>query len=169
MVWRLSATYGKIRVPPDSLPKGIAMLTRFVVHFFVLIALTACAASYNEQNPPPSGQRDARAHPIYNVVDAPVITGSGKVPSLAQVETAIRNGATYKRWTVRPVAAGHVEASIHVRRHFAKVNITFSPRAYSIKYADSRVLLYDGTHIHRNYNKWIKLLERQINHNLMGF
>jgi hypothetical protein len=30
-------------------------------------------------------------------------------------------------------------------------------------YKDSDVLLYDGTKIHRNYNKWVELLERQIN------
>jgi hypothetical protein len=111
-------------------------------------------------------QADGRVQPVYNVVDAAIATGSGNEPTLAQVEQAISAAATYKRWTVHRIDDGHLAASIHVRKHFAKVDITFTTEVFSIKYLDSKVLRYDGTNIHRNYNKWIILMERRIHHNL---
>ncbi len=39
-------------------------------------------------------------------------------------------------------------------------DIIDKPITYSMTYRDSLVLKYNGTKIHRNYNKWIKLIER---------
>ena len=108
----------------------------------------------------------ARTLPVYNVTEAPVVTASGTTPSLEQVEGAIVTACRDKEWFVDPVADGHIVATVHVRKHTAVVDILYSPTNYSIKYKDSEMLLYDGTLIHRNYNKWVKLLADRIDHEL---
>ena len=45
----------------------------------------------------------------------------------------------------------------------AVVDIKYTNKAYSIDYVSSQDLLYDGNQIHRNYNKWVKILEQDIN------
>jgi hypothetical protein len=105
----------------------------------------------------------ARTLPVYNVTAAPVVTASGTTPSLAQVKGAIITACRDKGWFVNPRADDHVIATAHVRQHTAVVDIHYSPEHYAITYKDSEVLLYDGQQIHRNYNKWIQLLEERIN------
>ena len=50
-----------------------------------------------------------------------------------------------------------------MRKHTAVVDIRYTPERYSISYRDSEVLLYDGSMIHRNYNKWVQPLSERIN------
>lgn len=100
--------------------------------------------------------------PVYNVSSAPVVESSGPV-SAAQVHDAIVGALTDKGWTVREDNPGKILAEIMVRTHKADIAIDYSSTQYSITYQDSEDLLYDGSTIHRNYNKWIKLLEEQIN------
>jgi len=108
----------------------------------------------------------ARTQPVYNVVDKPVVTGSGNVASLENVGEALAMAARRKGWTVQDVEPGYQKAQIHVRKHFAAIDIRYTSTSYSITYRDSDVLMYDGTKIHRNYNKWIKLIERLADENL---
>jgi hypothetical protein len=104
-----------------------------------------------------------RTLPVYNVTDAPVITASGAQPNLAAVRNAITTAAQDKGWVVRDIDDEHIEATVHVRKHTAVVDILYSPSQYRIMYKSSDALLYDGTQIHRNYNKWVELLEQRIN------
>src|SRR3546814_15773094 len=53
----------------------------------------------------------ARAMPVYNVTDAPVMTASGTTPCLAQVKSAIIKACRDKRWNVAPGAEGHIVAT----------------------------------------------------------
>ncbi|MGD1879194.1 MAG: hypothetical protein ACFB13_17035 [Kiloniellaceae bacterium] len=108
----------------------------------------------------------ARTLPVYNVTEAPVVTGSGTTPSLNQVEDAIVKACRDKEWFADPVADGHIVAKVRVRKHTAVVDILYSPTNYSITYKDSEMLLYDGTLIHRNYNKWVQLLADRIDQEL---
>ena len=58
-------------------------------------------------------------------------------------------------------------ASIVVRdRHQAWVDIPYSTKGYQIRYRDSAGLDYDGERIHRNYNKWVQLLDADIRRQL---
>lgn len=91
------------------------------------------------------------------------MTASGTTPSLAQVRSAIITACRGKGWWINPRGDDHIIATAHVRRHTAVVDIRFSPDRYAITYKDSEVLLYDGQQIHRNYNKWVQLLEERIN------
>ena len=62
---------------------------------------------------------------------------------------------------------GLIEASINVRTHKATVSIPYSAKGYSIEYKDSVNLGHKGNNIHRNYNKWVTLLDRDIQQELL--
>lgn len=126
---------------------------------FALLALTVFAT------PSHAG----RKQPVYNIHDAHILTSSGGAPTLDQVQQAFQLAANEKGWQVRVVEPGHLVASINVRRHFAQIDVKFSPQQYSILYKDSQVLKYDGQEIHRNYNKWIKLLDEKFRQNLLRY
>ena len=100
-----------------------------------------------------------RTQPVYDIIDKPIVTGSGNMLSMDQVEGVLRGSAETKGWTVQKIEEGHLLAQIDVRQHYAAVDMNFDTTTYSITYHDSKVLKYDGTKIHRNYNKWIKLIE----------
>ena len=108
----------------------------------------------------------ARTLPVYNVTDAPVESVSGAQVTQAKVGDVIAKAANDKGWLVNRVSDGHIEATIHVRQHAAVVDIRYFATSYDITYKSSDVLLYDGEKIHRNYNKWIKILEQRINNNI---
>ena len=104
--------------------------------------------------------------PLYNVGNAVVFTGSGSQPTLEKIRRAIVVAATYKGWKVKNIDSRNMQATINVRRHMAQVMIAYSTRSYSITYKDSHTLDYDGTMIHRSYNKWVRNLEVLINRQL---
>lgn len=112
----------------------------------VLIALIGCT----------------RVLPVYNVDNQAVNYGL----SVAKVEKAILDAGVTKRWNMRVVAPGKIQAHVLVRSHKAEVDIFYSEKDYSIKYRDSMNLLYEDGKIHRNYNKWITLLDQEIQRNL---
>jgi hypothetical protein len=113
----------------------------------------------------------ARTMPVYNVSAAPVVTSSGKHLSANQVHGAIIGALNDKvifgaGWVVRQDDPGEIVAEVLVRTHRAEVEIDYSSTQYSILYKDSENLLYDGSSIHRNYNKWVQLLEKKIEQHL---
>jgi S1-C subfamily serine protease len=112
----------------------------------------------------------ARLQPIYNVGNAQITTRSGKTPALEDVAQGIKQTAERRGWVVSDETPGHMVAIITVDRswpvrqsHMAAVDIAFNPSNYSITYKYSSELLWNGAEIHRNYNKWVKLLEQDIN------
>lgn len=107
-----------------------------------------------------------RDQPIYNVLDASFVTASGKPLSSDAVRAAIIQAAAARGWKTHQEGEGHLIATINVRQHTAVVNIKYTADHFSITYRDSRVLRYTGTTIHRNYNKWVKLLEQDIRQRL---
>lgn len=113
----------------------------------------------------------ARTMPVYSVPSAPVVTSSGKHLSADQVHSAIIGALNDKvlfgaGWVVRRNDPGKIVAELLVRTHRAEVEIDYSSSKYSILYKDSENLLYDGSSIHRNYNKWVQLLEKRIDQHL---
>ena len=83
---------------------------------------------------------------------------------ITEVEDAIIAATKERGWQTRIVAPGHIEATIYVRAHMAKVTITYAGESYEINYLDSNNLKYNpakGT-IHSNYNKWIRNLDSSI-------
>jgi hypothetical protein len=107
-----------------------------------------------------------RTKPVYNVVDKPIRAASGRQLDLDEVEVLLRSAAEFKGWKVNEEGDGHLSARINVRTHYAEIDIHFTAENYSITYRDSRELMYDGEKIHRNYNKWIKLIEENVDERL---
>lgn len=68
-----------------------------------------------------------------------------------------------REWTVQRVSPHLVQAEITVRNQFyAAIDIRYTRTSYAITYRDSRDLGYKDGKIHRNYNRWISMLDRDI-------
>ena len=100
----------------------------------------------------------AQAAKLVNVVGSPIPGGL----SDAQIVTAIQAGGKTRGWVVKKLARGHLEATLFVRSHIAKVDINYDGEQYSITYKDSTNLKYKDGKIHRNYNSWVKNLDTDI-------
>jgi hypothetical protein len=85
---------------------------------------------------------------------------------MEDIAKAIKSALIAREWTVQREGNGVIEAKLFVRSHTADIRIPFNKDSINIQYISSTNLLYDEKHgnkyIHRNYNKWIKLLERDI-------
>ena len=92
-----------------------------------------------------------------------------KKVSLKQVEAAIKKGAMRKNWATKKIQDGLLESRVNVRgKHVAVVNISYNTKGYKIDYKDSQGLKYDASSntIHKNYNKWVHSLQRNIDYEL---
>ena len=107
----------------------------------------------------------SRTRPIYNVDDQQVVVPAGEQGAQA-IRDAVFAAGLQKGWKMKEVEPGHIVGELIVRQHSASVDIHYDSNSYSIRYKDSKVLMYDGTNIHRNYNKWVQLLDQQIKLNL---
>jgi hypothetical protein len=86
--------------------------------------------------------------------------------SEASIVKAIRLGAAKRGWLITKADPGHMEATINVRVHTAKVNIDYDTAKVAITYLGSENLEYaeknGQRHIHGNYNKWVRNLSVDI-------
>lgn len=105
------------------------------------------------------------ATPVYNVEQAPL--NAPATASLSDIEQGIIRAGAARGWQMAPKGPGHLLATLSARNHFAAVDIYFDQATYSIVYRESRNLDYDGTNIHGNYNKWIKILQTEIAQQMM--
>lgn len=128
----------------------MSRIPRFAAWFVILLVAAGCA----------------RTQPIYNVSEAPVLASSGQEVTDQQVKEAIISAAQSKGWIVEPLEGNRLLASLKIRSHKAVVDIDYSAEQYSVTYKSSVLLLHDGDVIHRNYNKWIKLLDERIRQNI---
>ena len=106
--------------------------------------------------------------PIRNVMDAPVVTGSGKPVTLEQVRNAIVGAGRGLGWTMTAADPGLVEGRITLRGHTAVADVRYTPKTFSIQYKDSTNLNYKDGQIHKNYNGWVENLDRDIRGNLLA-
>ena len=80
-----------------------------------------------------------------------------------QVQQAILKAVANRGWTPRKVTPNLIQADILVRNTFyAAVDIHYSVSNFRINYRDSRELGYKDGKIHRNYNRWVSMLDRDI-------
>lgn len=103
----------------------------------------------------------ACAQPVHNVRDTPIEVPKSDY-TLDDVATTITRAGASLGWVVTHEAPGHSVATLHLRSHMARVDITYTLDSYNIQYRDSTNLDYDGTNIHRNYNSWIQNLDNAI-------
>lgn len=124
-----------------------------IANVLILILLSACSTQ----------------QPIYNVSASPVPQRSnGTKLSIEEVRGAIFAATTIKGWKPTSVNANEIQAKITVRdRHTATIDIKYTDSSYSINLSSSGGLDEKDGNIHRNYNKWIILLDTQIQAELL--
>ena len=127
------------------------MIRRLLATSLVALFLAGCATS----------------QPIHNVNDTPVprlVTASEN-----EVGKAVITAVTKRGWVVTKDEPGLIEARLNVRnKHTALVSIPYTNKNFSIEYKDSTNLDHKGNTIHRNYNKWVILLDREIQQELLN-
>jgi len=98
--------------------------------------------------------------PVLNTQHELPATTQGSEEKMKQVIVA----ALQKReWTVQRLSPQLVQAEITVRGQFyAAIDIRYTRNSYAITYRDSRDLGYKDGKIHRNYNRWVSMLDRDI-------
>ncbi|MBX7274718.1 hypothetical protein K2E96_01295 [Pseudomonas sp. ERGC3:05] len=98
----------------------------------------------------------------------PVLNTQHDLPTATQVsEETMKQvivAALQKReWTVQRLSPQMVQAEITVRnQYYAAIDIRYTRNSYAITYRDSRDLGYKDGKIHRNYNRWVSMLDRDI-------
>lgn len=112
-----------------------------------------------------SGCSTFRVEPVYNAEQVPVPTALQSGP-LSTIENIIKTAAVGRGWLVEDAGPGKIKATLKSRTHEAVIDILYSKTNYSIEYVSSADLLYEDGKIHRNYNKWVKILENDINKGL---
>ncbi|MCV9878882.1 hypothetical protein [Brenneria izbisi] len=85
-----------------------------------------------------------------------------------QVKKAILQAGLEREWVMTPVSPGVINARLDQRGHVADIRINYSQTSYSINYVSSQNLLAGDGKIHRNYNRWVNNLDREIQLKLAG-
>jgi hypothetical protein len=80
----------------------------------------------------------------------------------AQVRSSIIAAGTSRGWRIVDAGLGGLEGTLHLRTHTAVVDIPYGAAKYSILYRSSEDLQAADGKIHRNYNGWVQILDRQI-------
>jgi len=100
----------------------------------------------------------ARVQPIQNVENASIPYDL----DMEIIKKAVIDGCANGNWVGRHIKDGHVQCTLYIRSHMAKVDIRFDENSYSITYNSSENLKYKAGRIHRNYNKWVQGLNGSI-------
>ena len=81
----------------------------------------------------------------------------------AQMQQAIVKALVGRGWTVQEITPQRVQAQITVREQYhAEIDIPYSASHYQIVYRDSSGLDYKDGKIHKNYIRWVRLLDMGI-------
>lgn len=81
----------------------------------------------------------------------------------AQMQQAIVKTLVARGWTVQKITPQLVQAQITVRgQYHAEIDIPYSANHYQIVYRDSSGLDYKDGKIHKNYIRWVRLLDMGI-------
>ncbi|MFK3704260.1 hypothetical protein EDF73_104337 [Raoultella sp. BIGb0138] len=84
----------------------------------------------------------------------------------AQVKQAILRAGVQRQWIMSETAPGTIAARQQARDHVAEVRINYSATGYSIHYVSSSNLMASDGKIHKNYNRWVHNLDKDIQVNL---
>jgi hypothetical protein len=112
------------------------------------------------------GSAFARKHEI--VDPAPVAVPAGM--TTAAVATEIKRSLAGRTWTVANETPGHIDATLHLRKHVARIAIAYDASSVRISYVASENLDYKEKggkrYIHGNYLSWITNLATDLARNL---
>lgn len=105
----------------------------------------------------------ATLHPVLAVNDAQFASLNGRDPAVV-IEDALRS----RGWQIDARRPGAIDATIVARIHRASITVSYDADSYSIAYRSSENLDYENGKIHRNYNRWIANLHRDIQQPPLG-
>lgn len=103
----------------------------------------------------------SRTAPVANITST-----VGMNHTQEQVKSAILKAGTQRKWIMNETAPGVIKARQQSRDHVAEVRINYSASSYSINYDSSQGLRAGGGKIHKNYNRWVRNLDKDIQVNL---
>jgi len=111
-----------------------------------------------------------RPIPMREILDAPVPWPAGKEGSLEQVQRAVFAGLAAKGWVGTLAGPGKAHAYIQKPDWRCEIDVTFNTHSYSITYSNSDHLDYNAEkhEIHRNFNRWLLLLQQAIDTSLQA-
>lgn len=99
------------------------------------------------------------------VLQRPPLVSFAPLP-MNDVEAAIYEGCSRRKWIPSKVRDGEIEATLYLREHVAVVDIDYNADSFQVHYVRSENLNYknrDGEElIHPNYNAWVKNLISDI-------
>ena len=83
--------------------------------------------------------------------------------SVTQVEKAIMEAGRDRGWVMKRVQSGVINAHLDARRgQQVNIRIDYSANDYRISYVSSQNVKKARGKIHRNYDRWIGILDRDI-------
>lgn len=80
----------------------------------------------------------------------------------AQVKDAIIKAGAQRQWIMSDTGPGVIKGKLQNRDHVADIKINYSATSYSIVYVSSINLMAANGKIHRNYNRWVHNLDKDI-------
>jgi hypothetical protein len=88
----------------------------------------------------------------------------------AQVAKEIKRALMGRGWAVAQEQPGHIESTLNLREHVARIDITYDTHQVTVAYADSRNLDYEmkkgKPYIHRNYLSWVNNITTDMASNM---
>lgn len=99
----------------------------------------------------------ARTAPVDNIQST---VGTGHTAK--QVRDAILTAGAQRKWIMNDAGTNVIRARQQSRDHVAEVRINYTATGYSINYESSSNLLASGGKIHKNYNRWVRNLDKDI-------
>ena len=80
----------------------------------------------------------------------------------AQVKDAIIKAGAQRQWIMSDAGPGVIKGKLQNRDHVADIKINYSATSYSIVHVSSINLMAANGKIHRNYNRWVHNLDKDI-------
>ncbi len=88
--------------------------------------------------------------------------------STDKVKKAIFEAGQKRDWIMTQVAPGTIDGKLVSRDHSVNIRITYTAKSYKINYVSSQNLLAANGKIHKNYNRWVNNLDKDIQIRLAG-
>lgn len=101
--------------------------------------------------------------------NAPILTPQTTIVthnSLPSVKKAILEAGKKRKWVMTEVSPGVIDGFLKNRKHDVQIRINYTAKNYSINYVTSHKLKESNGKIHRNYNRWINNLDKDIQSSL---
>ncbi|EGE2516295.1 hypothetical protein DRW31_01610 [Shigella dysenteriae] len=83
-----------------------------------------------------------------------------------QVKKAILKAGVERKWIMSEAGQGIIKARQQSHDHSAEIRINYTASSYDINYENSQNLQASGGQIHKNYNSWVRNLDKDIQLNL---